>query len=147
MKRHTREVVGIVPMSGLASRITPLPCSKEIFPIGFSNAAAKTNIRPKVASHYLLEKMRFAGIRNAYLVLRKGKWDIPAYWGDGEILDMNLAYLLMNSAYGVPYTIDQAFSFVAEHTVAFGFPDIIFQPEDDYTQLISKLDAEDADIV
>jgi len=29
------EVVGIIPASGRATRIAPLPCSKELYPVGF----------------------------------------------------------------------------------------------------------------
>jgi glucose-1-phosphate thymidylyltransferase len=71
--------------------------------------------------------MRLAGVTHAYIVIRKGKWDIPAYFGDGLILDMQLAYLMMGLPFGVPYTIDQAYPFVRDTIVAFGFPDIIFE--------------------
>jgi len=29
-----QNVVGLVPATGRATRITPLPCSKELYPIG-----------------------------------------------------------------------------------------------------------------
>jgi len=51
--------------------------------------------RPKIVSHYLLEKMRRANVSKVYMILRKGKWDIPAYFGDGKMLDMHIGYLLM----------------------------------------------------
>ena len=81
--------------------------------------------RPKVVCHYLLEKMRLAGITKAYIVLKEGKWDIPSYFRDGSLVDMQLAYLLLGLPFGTPYTIDQAYSFVRHSTVAFGFPDIV----------------------
>jgi glucose-1-phosphate thymidylyltransferase len=46
--------------------------------------------------------MQLAGIDKAYFILRSGKWDIPAYFGDGEMLSMNLGYLIMNLPFGVP---------------------------------------------
>jgi glucose-1-phosphate thymidylyltransferase len=91
------EVIGLIPAAGLASRLSPLPCSKELFPIGFKASSRGHNLNPKVVCHYLLEKMRLAGITNAYIVIREGKWDIPAYFGDGSILDMHLAYRLILS--------------------------------------------------
>ena len=142
-----REVIGLVPMAGKASRIAPLPCSKELYPIGYRQIEGEGGMRPKVVSHYLLERMRHANIRKAFMILREGKWDIPTYFGDGTMLNMHIAYLLMNLPYGVPYTLDQAFPFVQDATVALGFPDMIFQPDDAYTKLIAKLEESGADIV
>lgn len=130
-------LVGVIPAAGQATRLSPLPCSKELYPIGFIEGSGANVVRPKVASHYLLEKMRLAGIREAYVVLRKHKWDIPAYWGDGSILSMSLAYLVLDSSPAVPFTVDHAYSFVHSATVAFGFPDILFGPEDAFLQLIA----------
>ena len=43
---------------GLAKRIAPLPCSKELLPIGVHREPTAMHGRPKVVSEYLLEKMR-----------------------------------------------------------------------------------------
>lgn len=137
----------MLPAGGKATRIAPLPCSKELFPLGFRPADQDRSLRPKVACHYLLEKMRLAGVAKAYVILRKGKWDIPAYLGDGTMLDMHLGYLIMNLPFGVPYTLDQAYPFVKDAMVIFGFPDIIFQPDDAFVQLLTKQTESNADIV
>ena len=112
------EVIGLIPAAGKANRLAPLPCSKEMFPIGFGTTKENHNLIPKVVCHYLLEKMRLAGITNAYIVIREGKWDIPAYFGDGSILGLNLAYLMMGLPFGVPYTIDQVYPFVQDAIIA-----------------------------
>jgi glucose-1-phosphate thymidylyltransferase len=91
--------------------------------------------------------MRLAGVRKVYIVLRQGKWDIPAYLGDGSLLDMHLAYLMMGLPFGAPYTIDQAYPFVQEALVAFGFPDVLFQPDDAFVQLLARQAETQADIV
>jgi glucose-1-phosphate thymidylyltransferase len=140
------EVIGLLPAGGQATRISPLPCSKELYPIGF-RYLEDGSLRPKVVCHYLLEKMRLAGIRKAYFVLRSGKWDIPAYFGDGTFLDINLGYLIMRLPFGVPYTLDQAYPFVKNAVIALGFPDILFQPEDTFKQLLTRLTGSDADVV
>lgn len=142
-----RKIIGLVPAGGRASRIAPLPCSKELFPLGFHALTGATELRPKVVSHYLLERMRAAGIKKAYIILRRGKWDIPAYFGDGKIADMHLAYLMMDLPFGVPFTLDQAYPFVKDAVVALGFPDLIFYPEDAYVKLLRKLDRSGADII
>ena len=50
------QVVGLVPAAGSGKRIAPLPCSKELFPIGFQRSEGNSEPRAKVVSHYLLEK-------------------------------------------------------------------------------------------
>lgn len=145
-KNH-REVIGLLPASGKATRLAPLPCSKELYPIGFRPVDEGRSFRPKVVCHYLLEKMRLANITKAFIIIREGKWDIPAYFGDGKMLDMHLGYLMMDLPFGVPYTLDQAHPFVRDAIVAFGFPDIIFQPDDAFVRLLSRQAEFNADIV
>jgi glucose-1-phosphate thymidylyltransferase len=145
---NAREVIGLVPAAGWATRVAPLPCSKEIYPVELRSVGEKGGVRPKVVSHYLLEKMRLAGVRKAFMVLRDGKWDIPAYYNDGTaLLDVHLAYLLMRVPYGPPYTLDQAHPFLQHATVALGFPDILFQPHDAFVNMLSRLDETNADVV
>jgi glucose-1-phosphate thymidylyltransferase len=142
-----REVLGLIPAGGKATRLAPLPGSKEMFPVGFRPTEAGQSLRPKVVSHYLLEKMRIAGISKAYFVLAPGKWDIPAYFGDGSLLNMHLAYLILGAPFGVPFTLDQAYPFVLRDTVAFGFPDILFDCEDGFSKLLVQQAASHADIM
>ena len=142
-----RELVGLIPAGGKASRVAPLPCSKELFPIGFYSLGQGHDLRPKTVCHYLLEKMRVAGTRKAYIVLRQGKWDIPAYFKDGDQFGIHLAYLMMGLPYGVPYTLDQGYFFVKDAIVLFGFPDILFEPEDAFVRLLARQAQSDADVV
>ncbi len=146
-KEPYQEIIGLLPAGGQATRISPLPCSKELYPVGFQSLNGKNNLRPKVVCHYLLEKYRLAGATKTYVVLRDGKWDIPAYLGDGTMLDMDLAYLMMRRPFGAPYTLDQAYPFVKDALIVFGFPDIVFQPEDAFVQLLTRQAITKADIV
>ena len=154
MKKHS--LIGLIPAGGKATRISPLPLSKELFPVGFrgdgniqtnNQTNNQNNLRPKVVSHYLLEKMQLAGIDKAYFILRPGKWDIPAYFGDGTMLSMNLGYLIMGLPYGVPFTLDSAYPFVKDAVIALGFPDILFQPKDAFSQILKRLENNNADVV
>jgi glucose-1-phosphate thymidylyltransferase len=140
-------VIGLIPAAGQATRIAPLPCSKELYPVGFRVVDRTRELRPKVACHYTLEKMRRANITTAYIVLRSGKWDIPAYLGDGALVDMSLAYLVLDSSAGVPFTLDQATPFVGDRLVAFAFPDILFTPDDAFVQALSHQATTGADVV
>ena len=141
------EVVGVIPASGWAKRMGPLPCSKEILPIGFHTADDGSSAQPKVIISYLLDKMRFAGIRKVYIVLRKGKWDIPGYLGDGSAHDMHIGYLMQGLPYGVPYTLDQATPFIEKSIVALGFPDTIYRTKGIYKKMLERLKQSDAAVV
>lgn len=142
-----REVIGLIPAGGNATRIAPLPCSKELYPVGFRKVGVDQEVRAKVVSHYLLEKMRVAGITKAYIVLREGKWDIPEYFRDGSLVDMHLGYLIRDLPFGPPYTLNQAYPFIQQAVIAFGFPDILFQPEDAFVSLLARQRSSDADVV
>ncbi len=142
-----RPIVGVIPAGGYATRVSPLPCSKELYPIGFHYSDESQGCRPKVVCQYLLERMRRAGVTAAYIVLREGKWDIPAYLGNGAMDDMDLAYLVTKCNDGPAYTVDQAYPFIQDKLVAFGFPDILFEPGDGFAQIRDRQDQTDADIV
>jgi len=142
-----RQVVGLIPMAGRATRISPLPFSKELYPIGLRIVDKEAGPRPKVVAHYLLDKMHLAGISTVFIILAKGKWDIPDYFGDGCLVDLHCAYLVTRYPFGPPYTMDQAFPFVRESIVAFGFPDILFQPDNVYVRLLERQRAIHADVV
>ena len=146
-RNHDQDVVGLVPAAGSGKRIAPLPCSKELFPIGFQRSEGNSEPRVKVVSHYLLEKFRIAGIATAYIVLREGKWDIPAYFSDGAMLDMHLAYVVIPGSFGPPDTLDRAYSFVRNKVIVFGFPDILFGPDDVFAQLLQHQTSTNSDVV
>lgn len=138
--------MGVVPAAGRGSRVSPLPCSKELFPLGFRPDAEDGRPRPKVAAHYLLEKMERAGAERALVVLRDGKWDIPSYFREVPGMGLALAYVMMRRPYGVPFSVDDARPFVRDATVLFGFPDILFRPDDVFVRLLETLDGGGADV-
>lgn len=145
--RTKQKVIGLIPAAGLAKRLQPLPCSKEIYPVGIQNGVEEGEVRPKVAAQYLLENMREAGVDDIFIIIRDGKWDIPSYFGDGYNLGLNLGYLMMRRPYGTPYTLDQAYPFVKDALIVTGFPDIIFTPQDALAQLLGQHFRTQADIV
>ncbi len=103
--------------------------------------------RPKVASQYLLEKFKAAGLSKTFIVIREGKWDIPNYFQEGVGVGMSLAYLVIPGSLGPPDTLDRAYSFVSQYRIAFGFPDILFGPPDAYRRLIQQQEQTGADVV
>jgi glucose-1-phosphate thymidylyltransferase len=138
-------LIGLIPAAGRAVRLGPLPCSKELLPIGFRETPSGPV--PKVAGHYLLERFRAGGVRRIFMVLHESKWDVPRYFGAGEMAEVDLAYLSIPGSRSVPETLDRAFPFVESSIVALGFPDVIFQPVDAYSRLIERQAATGADLV
>lgn len=135
------DIVGLVPAAGTASRLGKLPYSKEIMPIpGMKDKSS-------VLSENLVRYFRMAGIHNLYFIIRKGKWDIPEYFGDGSSFGVNIGYLMMNLPFGTPFTISQAFPFTSDKIVALGFPDILFEPEDAFEKLKARFLGTDSDII
>jgi len=135
------DVIGLIPAAGLAKRLAPLPCSKEMFPVGFKahEYEGQMEPRPKPVSEYLIERLRDAGARRIYLVLSHAKWDVISYYGSGEAVGVSLAYLYLDHSLGMPYTLNEAYVWLAgkEHTVLFGMPDTIFWPYNAFEQVLA----------
>ena len=146
-KGTRKKIVGLIPAAGTSERLSPLPCSKEIYPVEFDSSLENKISRPKVVSQYLLEAMHEVDVNKVYVIIRKGKWDILNYLGSGQWLGMNLAYLIMDLPFGVPFTLDQAYHFVKEDIVVFGFPDIIFKPKDAFNRLLERQILTNSDVV
>jgi len=140
-------IIGVVPMAGRATRLAQLPCSKELIPVELRRGAQNTGERPRVVCEYLLEKMHEAGVTRAYVILREGKWDIPAYLGDGSMAGLHLAYLMMGLPHGTPYSVDQAYPFLQHVITAFGFPDMVLGPGDIFGRLLEYQRMNHADVV
>lgn len=145
MSRDRSPLFGLIPAAGRAERLGPLPCSKELLPIGFRET--ERGPAPKVAAHYLLERLRAGGVRRIFMVLHESKWDVPRYFGSGEIAGVDLAYLSIPGSGSVPETLDRAFPFVQDSIVALGFPDVLFEPVDAYARLLERQRATAAELV
>ncbi len=142
------DVVGLVPAAGVASRIQPIPCSKEILPLGVETGVGGDGPPgTRFAAQPLLVAMGRAGAGRAYVVLRTGKWDIPAFLEGGTDHTPLLAYLVTPGTAGVPFTVDAAVPFLGDSRVVFGFPDILFQPTEALDRLLSRQEEEGADVV
>jgi len=136
------EIVGLIPAGGIASRLGKSPCSKEVFPLGLDNDNKIT-----VVSENCIRYFRLAGAQQIYFILRKGKWDIPEFYGDGSGHGTNIGYLIMNLPFGTPFTVDQAYPFVKDKIVMLGYPDIIITPEDSFASVTEKLVSSGADLM
>lgn len=141
-----QSITGILPAAGFASRLPNLPCSKEIYPIGLvENCENQSQI--KVVSSSLLNHMHRAGASSAHMIIRKEKWDIPNFLGDGKDHNLNLSYLITPPTKGTPYSILKAIPFVKNKTVLFGFPDIQIEAFNPFGVLLRKLKSSKADVI
>lgn len=137
------EIVGLIPAAGQATRLGKLPCSKEILPVYYRDKPDQIS----VLSSHLIKAYQLAGIKQVHFVLRKGKWDIPQYYGNGAEFNMHFSYLIMQYPYGVPFSLNEAYPFVKDKIVTIGFPDIIFHPVDGYKRIYDRLVSSKADVV
>jgi len=146
-KGISNNITAIIPAAGYASRISPLPCSKEIYPIGHYDQRIEGKSGVKVISSVLIENMISAGADSVYIIIRKGKWDIPGFFGNGENYNANLAYLVTDPTNGTPFTINTAYPFVKNKKVLFGFPDIYFETFNPFKILLDKQKKAGSDVV
>ncbi|MGB7298605.1 MAG: hypothetical protein WBD34_04750 [Burkholderiaceae bacterium] len=137
-KPHPGErIVGLIPAAGRATRLAGLTCSKEVLAVGPGPS-------PRPVSAWLIDQMAHAGAAQVYFILREGKWDIPATFGHGRHLGINIAYVLMDEPWGPPFTINQALPFVDDAIVMIGFPDILLWPRNAFGLALDKLKRSDA---
>ena len=62
-------------------------------------------------------------------------------------MGLSLAYIVIAGSLGPPDTLDRAYPFLEQKRVAFGFPDILFGPDDAYARLITRQEQTGADVV
>jgi len=131
--------IGLVPAAGQALRLGPIPSSKEILPV-----AGEDSMEPACGS--LLRQFRTAGADRACIVIRPGKWDIPDALGNGSRYGITIAYSVIPSSRGVPYTLDAAYEWVKDAEILAGFPDILIKPDNALATLQEKRETTGADI-
>jgi len=143
----SERVIAIIPAAGKATRLPSINCSKEILPIGYKNPSVNNTEMDKPVCFHLMEKLTKSDITKAIMVIREDKWDIPNTLGNGKCVNMEIAYQMLALPHGTAFTIDQAYPFVNDNIVAIGFPDILFSPDDAYSQILNSLTKSDTDIV
>jgi glucose-1-phosphate thymidylyltransferase len=120
--------VGVIPAAGLAQRLQPLPCSKELYPVGG---------RPVM--DYVVERLRAAECRELRVITRPDKADVieHAQALGAEVVRGTPATLAASIALGLRGLADS-------DVVLVGLPDTLWEPIDGYVQLIEHLSEADA---
>ena len=118
-------IVGVIPAAGYATRLQPLPCSKEMLPI---------HGRP-VMDH-VIDRMHVAGCTQLRVVTRPEKEDVIAH-----AVELGATVVLA-------YPTTPSESFVAgmaglapDEIVLIGWPDTLWEPEDGYVPLVEAVEA------
>jgi glucose-1-phosphate thymidylyltransferase len=116
-------LVGVIPAAGYATRLQPLPCSKEML-----------QIRGRPVMDYVVERMRHTDCE-LRVVTRPEKEDVIAH-----AKELGATIVL-----GYPTTTSESFAagmedLAPEDIVLIGWPDTLWEPEDGYVQLIEAVE-------
>jgi glucose-1-phosphate thymidylyltransferase len=117
-------VAGVIPAAGYATRLQPLPCSKEILPI---------HGRPVM--DYVIDRMRLAGCTEVRVVTRPEKADVIAH-----AEEIGATVIL-----GHPSTPGESFAagmtgLALDDIVLIGWPDTLWEPEAGYVPLVQAVE-------
>jgi len=145
--------VAVIPAAGRARRLGHLPCSKELLPIAVdppppkgegtggesdsewgSEPDSERGPRVRVVSERLLAALRLGGVTRGVMVIDSSKTDLPRFYARRRPTP-ELAFVPIRSSPSVPHTIRAALPLVGEAPVAFGFPDVLFAPEDAFARV------------
>ncbi len=133
--------VAVIPAAGAGTRLPDRELSKELMPYGGPGTG-----REAVISH-LLRCLGQAEIDDMIIVLRDDKTDIADYLAGTEWSGKRFRITTTPGTSGVPETVALALRDAGTRNVAFGFPDILFEPQDAFVELMHQLDNSEADVV
>lgn len=139
-------IVGLIPAAGRGSRLAPLPCSKEVLPLG-TRTLPDGSRRPKVLIHYLLEAYQASGIDRAVVVTGASKWDVAAFVTASGERTMSVAYLGLDASPGTPFSLDHAYPWIHDGICALGFPDILLPLRAPFVPLLKNFESRSADVM
>lgn len=144
-----KRLVAVIPAAGKGLRVSPLPGSKELFPIGYQVRELSTGpyLHPKVVMQYLVDGLIEAQVHRLLIVITDNKWDIVRYYGNGEELGISISYLYQAKSTGMPGALDLARPWLREDdTILFGMPDTIVTPPNAFSRLLAHHQQAGADL-
>jgi glucose-1-phosphate thymidylyltransferase len=116
--------IGVIPAAGYATRLQPIQCSKEVYPV---------NGRPVI--DYLLERMWAACPDEIRVVTRADKTDVASHARErgAVVIEAQPPSLADSFAIGVEGS-------APTDVILMGFPDSIWEPPDGYARIVGLLD-------
>lgn len=139
-------ISALIPAAGLGSRLGRLPFSKELMPVRLHGSDGDRGLLDTAIGN-AVATLAANDITCQYVVVRPGKWDIPAYLGDGARFGAALSYLVAEASPSVPHSLDVAYPFVRSGDVVLVFPDILFAPRDAIGDIVARRRAGGAHVV
>ena len=114
-------LVGIIPAAGYGTRLQPLGCSKEVYPV-----------KGRPIMDYLVERMRAAPCDELVVVTRPEKKDVVVHAAalGARVIEANPSSLGESLSFGLAGLADT-------DVVLFGFPDSIWEPADGFLQVLA----------
>lgn len=128
----------MIPAAGSGSRLPDRELSKEMLPVGSAG-------EPVIA--HLLQSMHTAGVDEITVVLREDKSDLFNYLISSNWRHLSFSVRTTAGTSGVPETTVLGLEGSQNRNIAFGFPDILFEPQDAFKRLMQKLESQNADVV
>ena len=117
-------VVGVIPAAGHATRLQPLACSKEVYPVAG---------RPMM--DHLLERMWSAPCDEIVVVTRPDKSDVAAH------AEAHGASVVLGHPDSLGASLARGVAGLADDDVVLiGFPDSMWEPADGYAHVLGLLD-------
>lgn len=144
-RRAFDSITALIPAAGRARRLGPLPFSKELLPVGFGGSPHQP--RPRLACHGLLASLEHAGVHRALMIVRPAKMDIPRHLAiEPPPAAPPLGYVVLDDSASLPETLRRGLPLVRRDTIALGFPDILFTPENAFSVLLEDHRRSGADL-
>lgn len=137
------DVLGLIPAAGRATRLGPLPCSKEIMPVGAQDGPRKV----RVAIGSCLENMTASGIKQAVVGITANKSDVEVYLGEGEGFGLSVSCHVIEPTKSTPETVAAILPFAKDRICALAFPDILFDAPTAYRSMVAQMNEQSADVV
>lgn len=144
------DIVGVIPAAGRGSRVSPLPGSKELFPVGFTLGSfeGKPRRHPKVVSQFLVEQMQRAQVNRILMAVSPYKVDIVQYYRSGSYIGVPISYVIQEEPWGMPYALDLAYPWLHQNSLTlFGMPDTVFGPPHALAEMVRQQEKSQADVV
>jgi glucose-1-phosphate thymidylyltransferase len=124
-------LVGVIPAAGSATRLGPLPSSKEVLPVG-----------ERPVMDYLVERMRAVGCDEIRVVTRADKADVV-----DRAKELGLRVVLADPPTASESVASGLDGLTGDDVVLLGFPDSIWEPADGFLRLLDALDGECAAVL
>lgn len=140
-KSRPSAYVGLIPAAGVGSRLPGRKLSKEMLPVSLCRGA-----QSPVLDHLITSMIR-AGVTDIRVVLREEKQDVADYLAGEQWQGIRFDNLTTPGTSGVAETVALGLEGIGEQQIAFGFPDILFEPGDAFNKMMQKLQNSDADVV